>query len=154
VPEPWATRLVQEGGGHVLLDEAKLWPQGKYVTTDLIVSTKFLDAHPDVVRQLIEGELAAIDLINSKPAEAQKLTADAIDAATGKPIKADLVAASFKSLTFTVDPIASSLLKDAKDAKALGFLSSSDVKGIYDLKILNEVLKSKGQPAVSSGGAG
>ncbi len=28
VPEPWATRLVLEGGGHVLVDEADLWPDG------------------------------------------------------------------------------------------------------------------------------
>ena len=39
VPEPWATRLVHEGGGHVLVDEADLWPDGKFVTTHLIVAT-------------------------------------------------------------------------------------------------------------------
>ncbi len=39
VPEPWATRLVLEGGGHVLLDEAELWPDGQFVTTHLIVAT-------------------------------------------------------------------------------------------------------------------
>ncbi|HZR12581.1 MAG TPA: ABC transporter substrate-binding protein [Acidimicrobiia bacterium] len=32
-PEPWATRLVKDGGGHVLVDEASLWPGGRYVTT-------------------------------------------------------------------------------------------------------------------------
>ncbi len=35
VPEPWATRLVTEGGGKILVDEADLWPQGQYVTTQL-----------------------------------------------------------------------------------------------------------------------
>jgi NitT/TauT family transport system substrate-binding protein len=29
VPEPWATRLVTEGGGKILVDEADLWPQGR-----------------------------------------------------------------------------------------------------------------------------
>ena len=48
VPEPWATRLVNEGGGKILVDEKDLWPDGKYVTTNLLVTTKFLDAHPDV----------------------------------------------------------------------------------------------------------
>ena len=37
VPEPWATRLVEEGGGKILVDEADLWPDGKYVTTNVIV---------------------------------------------------------------------------------------------------------------------
>jgi hypothetical protein len=42
----------------------------------------------------------------------------------------------------------SSLLKNAQESKALGFTTSDDVKGIYDLSILNQVLKAKGQPAV------
>ena len=28
VPEPWATRLIQEAGGEVFLDERELWPDG------------------------------------------------------------------------------------------------------------------------------
>ena len=28
VPEPWATRLIQEAGGEVFLDESELWPDG------------------------------------------------------------------------------------------------------------------------------
>src|SRR6266540_2189592 len=39
VPEPWATRLVDEGGGKILVNESTLWPQGRYVTTQLIVRT-------------------------------------------------------------------------------------------------------------------
>ena len=50
MPEPWATRLVDEGGGKVLVDERDLWPDGEYVTTHLIVRTPYLEEHPDVVR--------------------------------------------------------------------------------------------------------
>ena len=49
VPEPWATRLVLEGGGHVLVDERDLWPDGEFVTTHLIVETGFLEDQPEVV---------------------------------------------------------------------------------------------------------
>ena len=55
VPEPWATRLVQEGGGKVLVDERDLWPDGKFVTTHLIVRTEFLEEHPDVVKHAARG---------------------------------------------------------------------------------------------------
>ena len=67
VPEPWATRLVLEGGGHVLVDEADLWPEGDFVTTHLIVSTEFLDEHPDVIKALIVGLGEAIDVANDDP---------------------------------------------------------------------------------------
>lgn len=148
VPEPWATRLIEEGGGKILVDEADLWPGGKYVTTNVIVATGFLNDHPDVVKQLIEGNIASIAYIRDKPASAEELTATAIEDATGKPIAPELVTASFKNLTFTVDPVPTSLVKDAKDAHTVGLIDSPDVKGIYDLKILNEILKAKGEAAI------
>jgi NitT/TauT family transport system substrate-binding protein len=150
VPEPWATRLIEEGKGKVLVDEKDLWPDGKYVTANVIVSTSFLNDHPDVVKQLIEGEQAAIDYIRTSPAKARKLAGEAIEQVTGKPIAPNLVAAAFENQEFTLDPIPASLVKDAKDAAAVGLIDSADVKGIYDLKILNEVLKDADQPAVKS----
>jgi len=150
VPEPWATRLVQEGGGKVLVDEGTLWPKGQYVTTQLIVRTEFLKDHPDAVKRLLEGQVAANDLIKSDPANAQNLVGQGINNATGKPLAADVIAASFKNLTFTNDPIATSLRKSAKDAEAAGLLKAVDLKGIYNLKLLNQVLKKQGEPTVKS----
>jgi NitT/TauT family transport system substrate-binding protein len=42
LPEPWSSRLVLDAGAKVLLDEASLWPDGKFPTTVLIVRTQFL----------------------------------------------------------------------------------------------------------------
>jgi len=150
VPEPWATRMIKEGHGKILVDEKDLWPNGKYVTANVIVSTSFLNQHPDVVKQLIEGEQASIAYIKSNPTKAQDLAGQAIEKVTGKPIAPNLVAASFKNQTFTLDPIPFSLVKDAKNAQAVGLIDSSDVKGIYDLKILNEVLKASGQATIKA----
>jgi sulfonate transport system substrate-binding protein len=150
VPEPWATRMIEEGHGKILVDEQDLWPDGKYVTADVVVTPSFPDQHPDVVKQLIEGELAAIDSIRDQPAKAEQLAGEAIQQVTGKPIAPELVHASFKHQEFTLDPIPSSLAKDAKDAYELGLIDSADVKGIYDLKLLDEVLKARGLPAVKA----
>ncbi len=146
VPEPWATRLVKEGGGKILVDERDLWPAGKFVTTDLVVTTKFLSAHPDVVKQLIEGEIAAIDLVTTDRTKAEGYVASGIEKATGKPIPAALVTASFDSISFTVDPIVSSLEQGAKHAADLGLIPSADVNGIYDLAILNALQKDANTP--------
>jgi len=149
VPEPWATRLILDGGGKVLVDERDLWPNGQYVTTQLVVSTKFLNAHPDVVKALLEGQVAANEYVNANPAEAQAAANARIKAITGKTIAVAVITAAWKNLTFTNDPIASSLLKTAEAAKALGFIKSADLAGIYDLSILNSVLSAAGKPTVS-----
>jgi NitT/TauT family transport system substrate-binding protein len=150
VPEPWATRLVQEGGGKVLVDERKLWPEGRYVTTQLIVRTQFLKDHPDAVKKLLEGQVAANDLIKNDTTRAEQLVGQGIDKATGKPIAPELITASFNNLVFTNDPIASSLRKSAKDAQAAGLLKPVNLKGIYSLKLLNQVLKQQGEPTVKA----
>ena len=59
-----------------------------------------------------------------------------------------MVSDSWKNLVFTMDPIASSLQKSADDQKALGFITSSDLKGIYDLTLLNQVLSAAGRPTI------
>jgi NitT/TauT family transport system substrate-binding protein len=150
VPEPWATRLLDEGGGKVLVDERDLWPQGQYVTTHLIVRTEFLEDNPGVVRRLLQGQVAANDFIADKPRRAQDLVAQGIENATGSAISPDLVAAAFENLTFTNDPIAASLRKSAKNAEAVGLLESVDLDGIYDLSLLNKVLKEENQPPVKA----
>ena len=148
VPEPWATQMIN-AGGHVLVDERDLWPEGKYVTTHLIVSTTFLQAHPDVVKKLIQGELAATDFVNSNGPAAQSTVANEITRITGSSISSDVLATAWGNLTFTLDPIASSLQTSADDAKELGFLDTSDLKGIYDLTLLNQVLSEAGRPTIA-----
>jgi NitT/TauT family transport system substrate-binding protein len=48
-----------------------------------------------------------------------------------------------------VDPLATTLLKAANDAYALGFLDKKpDLPNIYDLTLLNKILAEKSQPPV------
>ena len=112
MPEPWATRLVQEGGGKVLVDERTLWPQGQFVTTHLVVRNEVpRQAHPDVVERLLEGQVAANDYINAEPGRRPEGgQRPRSSRSRQKPLEATrVVAAPWKNMTFTNDPIASSL---------------------------------------------
>jgi NitT/TauT family transport system substrate-binding protein len=151
VPEPWATRMIQEGKGKVLVDEKTLWPGGRYVTTQLMVRTGFLKDHPDVVQHLLEGQVAATDFINANPAEAKSLVNQGIQKLTGKAIPQGVIDAAWPNMTFTNDPIAASLRKGAADAISVGLLDGkTKLDGIYDLTLLNKVLKAAGKPEVQS----
>jgi NitT/TauT family transport system substrate-binding protein len=149
VPEPWATRMIEEGGGHVLVDERDVWPDGKFVTTHLIVATEFLTAHPDVVKGLLEGQVAANQFVNENADEAQQVVASAIGELTGSELDPAILAASWENLTFTNDPIASSLAVSAQHAEDVGLLEPVDLDGIYDLTLLNEVLSGQGMEEIS-----
>ena len=149
VPEPTLSRLVA-AGAHVLVDEADEWPNGQFVTTHLIVSTEYLKANPEIVRRLVEANVASVEALNADQAAGQAATNAAIGELTGKPLDADLLAAAWKNLTFTPDPIASSLFTSAENALDLGLVDTADLDGIYDLTLLNEILVAEGKPEVSA----
>lgn len=154
VPEPWVSRLVTEAGGTVLVDEASLWPNGKFPTTELIVTTAFLNAHPATVRHLIEGHVATVNWIKANPAQAQSVVNDALLKLTQKKLDTSELSSAWQKLDFTVDPLATALGKQADAAHAAGLVAAADLHGIMDLRVLNDVLRSQGQSTVSSGGYG
>jgi NitT/TauT family transport system substrate-binding protein len=149
VPEPWSTRLQLEGGGKVLVDEASLWPDGKFVTTHVIVRTEFAKQHPDVVARFLRGHVEAVDFATSHPEDARSTVNEALRKLTGKALPPEVIDRAWRNLAFTVDPIASSLRKSAADASGVGLLEPVDLSGIYDLAPLNEVLRSLGKPPVT-----
>jgi len=148
VPEPWASRLVIEGGGKVLVDERDLWPQGKFVTTNLVVRTDFLQAHPRRIAALLEGLYQSIAYLNANSAAAQSLTNDAVGEITGKKLAAGVVSAAWPHLAFTLDPLSTTLKTSADHAHAVGLLASVDLKGVYDVRLLNQVLAAHNQESV------
>ena len=82
-----------EAGGKVLVDESTLWPQGKFVTTNLIAATGFLKDNPKTVQSLLQGELDAIDFIKANPGPSQKFVATGIFNGTGQKVDEATIAA-------------------------------------------------------------
>lgn len=150
-PEPWATRLVQESDGHVLVDEKTLWPNGQFATTVLIVRTDFLNKHPDIVERLISANVKTIQWIRANPDEAKTLVNQQIQAITSKALAQKVIDTAFANVEFTYDPIASSVRTAARQAYDLGLLKDSpDLANLFDLSILNRVLAKGGLAAVTS----
>ena len=149
VPEPWATRMVDEGHGHVLVNEKTQWPGGVFATTLLVVTTPFLSANPGVVTDLLKAQVAITATLKSSPAQSATAANTELATLTGKPLKASELSAAWSDLTFTNDPIASSIVTDLAHAKAAGF-PASDIAGIFDLGPVNQVLSSAGKAKVAA----
>lgn len=143
VPEPWGARLVREANGKVFLDERDLWPNGKFTTALIIVSSKFLKDHPDLVKLWLQAHVELTQRINADPASAK----NQVNAEIGRITHAELPAAvlddAWSRQVVTYDPVRSSVLGSAEAAFRAGFLGETMPKldQITDLTLLNEVLK-------------
>ena len=149
-PEPWATRLIREGNGKLLLDERDLWPHGQFVVTNLIVSTKFLKEHPDLVKNWLRANVELTDWTNKNLSEAKKLINQQIQKETGKALSTGLLDDAFTRIEVTYDPLRDTLLTSAHSAFEAGFLGKQmpDLSRLYDLTLLNQVLAEKGKKAI------
>ncbi|HEX6504636.1 MAG TPA: ABC transporter substrate-binding protein [Terriglobales bacterium] len=149
-PEPWASRLVHEANGRIFLDERELWPRGQFVTAQLVVNTKFLNEHPDLVKTWLRAHVELTDWINGHLPEAKKILNAQIQRETGKALPGDVLDEAFGRLAVTYDPLPTAFLKAARSAFDAGFLGRQmpDLSNMYDLKLLNEVLTEKGKKTI------
>ncbi|GAA2729303.1 aliphatic sulfonate ABC transporter substrate-binding protein [Streptomyces nogalater] len=153
VPEPTASKLVAEGA-KVLLDEATLWPEKKFVITNIIVRQGFLKDHPKAVEAVLRASVETNKWINAHPEEAKAAANQRLETDAGKALPAKVLDPAWQSIQFTDDPLAATLDTEAEHAVKAGLLKKPDLKGIYDLTILNKVLKAEGRPAVDDAGLG
>ena len=152
VPEPWVTTLLHQTSAKILVDERTLWPNGKFVTANIVVRPGFLKDHPDLIKKLLEANVDEVNWINSNPDQARQAFNTELAKLTSKTIPDDRLKEAFSRLDITYDPIETSLNTEAENQYKIGFLDSNpDLSGIYDLTLLNQVLTEKGLPEITSG---
>jgi NitT/TauT family transport system substrate-binding protein len=151
VPEPWGAKLIKEANAKVLVDERDLWPDRQFVTAHIIARTDYLESNPDVVKKLLEAHINETDWINDNPEEALQIFNTELDKITGKTIPEDEYREGISRIELTYNPLKESLFKSANDAFDIGFLGKTrpDLSEIYDLRILNGVLKERGLQEVT-----
>jgi NitT/TauT family transport system substrate-binding protein len=153
VPEPYGEVLMQQYGGKLFLDERSLWTNGAFSTAELVVTPQFLQQHPDVVKDVVSALVGEINWINANPSKAETDLNTSMITLTGQGYSSSVLSASLSRMSFTYDPIATSVQIQAQHAYALGDLTSNPeslLGGLYNLTILNSVLSSDGLSTVQS----
>ncbi|WP_345800890.1 ABC transporter substrate-binding protein [Microbacterium sp. AZCO] len=154
VPEPWVSRLVIDGGGHVLQDEADLWPDGEFPTTVLLVRAEFLKDHPDVVKNLLQANVDSVQWIADNPDQVADVVNAQLTADTGKALSDEVIDRALEHVSFSVDPHADTFQTLVENGLAAGTQKDGSIKGLFDLRLLNGILKDAGQDTVSAAGLG
>jgi NitT/TauT family transport system substrate-binding protein len=120
VPEPWASRMVLEGGCERVLDERDLWDGGVFPTTVMVSSVEAMERAGDRIEKLVDllkTETAAM----KEPSAARRANA-ALEKAVTKPLSPAVLAESWSRLTFTNDPMPAALQVVAENMGKIGYL--------------------------------
>jgi NitT/TauT family transport system substrate-binding protein len=117
--EPWVSRLERESGGKVLVEEKDV------ATTVLVSSAKFLQNQRDLAKKFAEAHAALTDWMAKNPEEAQKLIRAELLEETRNDMPADLIAQSWKRITFTAEQPRSSIESFLQNSLKTGFIKTA-----------------------------
>jgi hypothetical protein len=98
-----------------------------------------------LAQPLLEGRLTVADL---RQVQARREWPTRVTQRLQVLMQDRVVSAAWPHLTFTLDPLPATLKTSADHAHAVGLLPSVDLKGLYDLTLLNQLLTAHNEPAV------
>jgi NitT/TauT family transport system substrate-binding protein len=150
VPEPWGARLVREADAHIFLDERDLWKDGRFATSLIICRSDYVEANGQTIKSLLDAHVSETLWINSHKEEAIRAFNAQAKELLGTPFNEQDLRTALTRMEFTYDPLKESVAKVASDAYSLGLLEDkkSDLSGMFDLGILNDVLSRRGLAGV------
>jgi len=140
VPEPWTTRLIDEAGGELLVDERDLWPDKKFPTTVLVVTKELLTRHPEIVQKLVDANVAAIAWMKAHPDEARALVDTGLQKWAKKALPEELLKKAYANVEPSAELLDAALKKQLADGRALGFLPEGDVAGLTTRRFLDAAI--------------
>jgi NitT/TauT family transport system substrate-binding protein len=125
--EPWVSRLERESGGKILVEEREV------ATTVIVSSVKFLGAHRDLAKKFVEAHAALTDWMIKNPEEAQKMIRAELLEQTKSDMAPDLIAQSWKRITFTSEIPRASVESFMQNSVKTGFIKSApDLSKLFE----------------------
>jgi NitT/TauT family transport system substrate-binding protein len=117
--EPWVSRLEQEAGGRVFLEQPEV------VTTLLVSSVRLLRQHPDLARKFRAAHVELTAWINAHGADARAMVCSGLSADMHRAFPPGLVESAWRRLHFTADLKPEQIAGVVKDAQCVGFLPNA-----------------------------
>jgi len=132
LPEPWATRMVQDAGAVRLIDERDLWPGRVFPNAVVACRGDFVRGSAPLAARVTEAIGAEIDRAQQEPPVATSdAVGDALGAILGKPLPRALVEEAWRWVDFTRDPLRDALETIANDAWTLGLAPQTTCSTLF-----------------------
>jgi NitT/TauT family transport system substrate-binding protein len=135
VPEPWASRLMIESKARLIAEEKVLWPDKQFSTTVVVATPQFIEAHPDIVAKLLEAHRTLTARLQADPKGQLEPLKTALFGLTRKQLPAGTLEQAIGRVTFTNDPLSSSMETMAQWTYELGFSKRPpNLAGLVDVR--------------------
>jgi NitT/TauT family transport system substrate-binding protein len=131
LPEPWATRTVQDANAVRLLDERELWPNRVFPTALLAARGSFARSRPELARRLAVALGDEVERAKQNPAETRTVVLDELARALGKRLPERLLEAAWPFVDFTSDALPDALETIAADAAELDLAPRTTCKALF-----------------------
>lgn len=149
VPEPWGSRLVKEVNANIVLNYDAIWRKGDYPTAVVVARKEFIKDHPDIVEKFLKNNIKKTDEINNNTDKAEDMINKQLKEVTGKELSKDILDSSFKRIKVTNNPEKQAIIEMADWSFKVGFIKrKADLKNMFNLEILNKVLKGEGEAQI------
>jgi len=114
--EPWISRLEQEAGGKILVDDRIA------ITTVLVSRADFLSSQRTLVKKLVAAHRELTEWIKIHPDDAQRMAREELDAELRAKFSPELIASAWKRVVLTSDVSLDALKTFVSSARSVGFL--------------------------------
>jgi NitT/TauT family transport system substrate-binding protein len=143
-PAPLAQELIA-AGGHALASQPS-----SSSTAVLVVTQRFLTADPGAITSLLKAQIQACADLTRSPSNSYSEAVQQLDSDTAARLPAAILPAAFGQVTCTDNPLGRSIQTQAAEAASVGILKPvSSFATLYNLSLLNELLRAAGQPPLS-----
>jgi NitT/TauT family transport system substrate-binding protein len=133
VPEPWLSRLLDEAGGQLFLDERERWPGKHFPSTILLVTKRLAREKPELVQKLVGAHAATIAWMAGHDDEARALADAALQKWAKKKLPPEVLKDAWSRVRFTTEILPEALQKQLSDGRALGLLpTDGELGGFVD----------------------
>ncbi|QHE51506.1 aliphatic sulfonate ABC transporter substrate-binding protein [Pontibacillus sp. HMF3514] len=139
VPEPWASKIEEDGYGKVLIDTKNVafgetLPAAVFVTSsDLVKNNK------DLVQNIVDAHKEATEFIQNNPEEAKQIAIKKIKDITNQELSKSVIDNAWNRIDFTYQVKESTLQAFANASHELKFLKEQpDLSGLVDRSFIEE----------------
>lgn len=146
VPEPWGSRLVNNGLGNIIGEEKDLWPSKRFTLTNIIARKKFLEEHPDLIEKILEAHATITHELQQSPMQFTTIINQELKRLTTKDLPQAVIEGSLKHVAFTTDPSPESFSRFFDMGRELKFIRDDklDLTKLIDSRLLQQAVKKVG----------